>query len=107
MKTPKWERILLLGTMLCIGIAPAPGLASSMLGSAQDFAVLGHSTVTNTGSSTIYGSLGVIQAPRSRDFLWGPWPGDRYTDPVGCRIRLRLIPSLRTIRWQVCRLLST
>ena len=59
MKTAKWAVIMVLGTMLSIGIAPAPGLASSILGSAQDFAVLGASTVTNAGSSTIYGSLGV------------------------------------------------
>jgi hypothetical protein len=50
--------VVALGALLC-GAWPAWAQTAPSLGTAQSFAVLGGSTVTNTGTSTITGNLGV------------------------------------------------
>jgi len=59
MNTTKFAMKLAIPLFVALAYGPAQGLAAPLLGSSESFSVLGASTVTNTGSTVIYGNLGL------------------------------------------------
>lgn len=68
-----WRELFCVVALAGVLGAPSAGLAGPVLGTAQDFAVLGYAGVTNTGSTTIYGNVGVY--PGAITLITGFPPG--------------------------------
>lgn len=85
-------RFLILAAIGALALLTHPALVAAMpmLGSAQDFTVLGHETVTNTGPTTIYGSVGVDPGSAITGFPPAVVTGGSIYGPGGVSQQARL-----------------
>jgi Ice-binding-like/IPTL-CTERM motif len=86
--------------LLC-GVAPV--WAQSSLGTAQSFAVLGGSTVTNTGASVLTGDLGVSPGAAITGFPPGTRTGTTHTaDAVALQAQNDVIAQYNALAGTAC-----
>ncbi len=83
--------------------APALAATAPPLGTAQSFAVLGGSTVTNTGSSVVTGDLGVWPGLAITGFPPGTVSGTTHAgDAVALQAQSDLVTAYKNLAGQAC-----
>jgi hypothetical protein len=92
MKSPsgRMSKLSMLLAVTMLAALVLPGASAQLLGSLQSFAVLGASTVTNTGPTTIYGSLGVYPGSSITGFPPGIVTGGTTHGPDGVSYQAQL-----------------
>ena len=88
---------------LFYGASPALAATAPSLGTAQTFAVLGGSTVTNTGSSVLTGDLGVSPGLAITGFPPGIVTGTTHAgDAVALQAQSDLVTAYNVLAGQAC-----
>src|SRR5664280_3428269 len=88
---------------LLYGVSPALAATAPSLGTAQTFAVLGGSTVTNTGSSVLTGDLGVSPGLAITGFPPGIVTGTTHAgDAVALQAQSDLVTAYNVLAGQAC-----
>ena len=91
-------RMVLIVPFAAFLCGPVPGFAGTIMGTAQDFAVLGASTVTSAGASAIYGGLGLYSGTSITGFPPGTVTGTIHTaDAVAQQAQSAALTAYNTL----------
>jgi len=92
-------RMVLIVPFAAFLCGPVPGFAGTIMGTAQDFAVLGNSAVTSTGTSAIYGGLGLYPGTSITGFPPGTVTGGTVhtTDAVAQQAQRAALTAYNTL----------
>lgn len=95
--------ILVLGMLFCGGAVPAFAQVAPPLGQAGSFAVLGGSTVTNTGATAVTGDVGVSPGTAITGFPPGTLTGTLHSnDAVAQGAQTDLTTAYNALAGQAC-----
>jgi ice-binding like protein len=101
--TCRHARILVLGALSCGGVSPVLAQVAPPLGEAADFAVLGGSSVTNTGATAITGDVGTSPGTAITGFPPGTLTGTVHSnDAVALGAQSDLTTAYNDLAGQAC-----